>query len=62
VIITEVFATKTSATPQQVIDVSKEGLRKYDKAAKEQDSSLGCGLHHARPKQQEIRLRRSVQM
>ena len=38
VIIAEVFAKKTSATPQHVIEVCKERLRKYDKAAKEQDS------------------------
>ena len=37
VIIAEVFAKKTSATPQHVIDICKERLRKYDKAAKEQD-------------------------
>lgn len=38
VIIAEVFAKKTQATPQQVIDVCKERLRKFDKAAKEQES------------------------
>jgi phage-related protein len=38
VIVAEVFAKKTSATPQHVIDVCKQRLRKYDKAAKEQDS------------------------
>jgi phage-related protein len=38
VVIAEVFAKKTSTTPQHVIDVCKERLRKYDKAAKEQDS------------------------
>ena len=38
VIIAEVFGRKTSATPQQVIDICKRRLRKYDKAAKEQDS------------------------
>ncbi len=38
VIVAEVLAKKTSATPQQVIDVCKQRLRKYDKAAKEQDS------------------------
>ena len=38
VIIAEVFAKKTQATPQQVIDICKERLRKYDKAAKEQKS------------------------
>jgi len=37
VIVAEVFAKKTSATPQQVSDVCKQRLRKYDKAAKEQD-------------------------
>ena len=37
VIIAEVFAKKTSARPQQVIDVCKQRLRKYDKATKEQD-------------------------
>lgn len=35
VIVLEVFAKKTAATPQQVIDVCKERLRKYDRAAKE---------------------------
>src|SRR6266700_2318324 len=34
VIIADVFAKKTSATPQQVIDVCRQRLRKYDKAAK----------------------------
>jgi phage-related protein len=38
VIIADVFAKKTSATPQQVIDVCKERLRKYDKAVKERAS------------------------
>jgi phage-related protein len=38
VVIAEVFAKKTSATPQQVIDVCKRRLRKYDEAAKENDS------------------------
>jgi phage-related protein len=38
VIIAEVFAKKTSATPQHVIDVCKERLRKYNKVAKEKDS------------------------
>lgn len=38
VVIVEVFAKKTQATPQQVIDVCKERLRKFDKAAKEQES------------------------
>jgi phage-related protein len=38
VIVAEMFAKKTSATPQQVIDVCKQRLRNYDKAAKEQDS------------------------
>jgi len=37
VIVAEVFAKKTSATPQHVINICKERLRKYDKAAKEQD-------------------------
>lgn len=37
VIIVEVFAKKTSATPQHVIDICKERLSKYDKAAKEQE-------------------------
>ena len=37
VIIAEVFAKKTSATQHHVIDICKERLRKYDKAAKEQD-------------------------
>jgi phage-related protein len=32
-----VFAKKTSATPRQVIEVCKQRLAKYDKAAKEQD-------------------------
>ncbi len=38
VVIVEVFAKKTQATPQQVIDVCKERLRKFDKAAQEQKS------------------------
>ena len=38
VIIADVFAKKTLATPQHVIDVCKERLRKYYKAAKEHDS------------------------
>jgi len=38
VIIAEVFAKKTSATPQQVIDVCKKRLRDYDKATKGKDS------------------------
>jgi phage-related protein len=38
VIIADIFAKKTSTTPQQVIDVCKERLRKYDNATKEQDS------------------------
>lgn len=38
VIITEVFAKKTPATPPQVIAVCKQRLRKYDKAAEDQDS------------------------
>jgi phage-related protein len=38
VIIAEVFAKKTSTTPQQVIDICKERLHKYDKWAKEKDS------------------------
>jgi phage-related protein len=37
VIIAEVLAKKTSATPQHVIDICKERLRKYDKAARKQD-------------------------
>lgn len=37
VIIAGVFAKKTSATPQQVIDVCKQRLATYDKAAKEHD-------------------------
>ena len=37
VIIAEVFAKKTSATPQHVIDVCQERLQKYDKLAKEKD-------------------------
>ncbi|MGH9409322.1 MAG: type II toxin-antitoxin system RelE/ParE family toxin [Vicinamibacterales bacterium] len=36
VIIADVFAKKTSTTPQPVIDVGKRRLRKYDAAAKEQ--------------------------
>ena len=35
VIIADVFAKKTSATPQQVIDVCKQRLAKYNQAAKE---------------------------
>jgi phage-related protein len=35
VIIAAVFAKKTSATPKQLIDVCKERLRRYDKAAEE---------------------------
>jgi phage-related protein len=35
VIIAEVFAKKTQATPQNVIDVCKRRLRKFDEAAKE---------------------------
>ena len=35
VIIAEVFAKKTSATPRQVIDVCKQRLAKYNQAAKE---------------------------
>lgn len=38
VIVAEVFAKKTQATPQQVIDVCKKRLRDYDKAAKEHNS------------------------
>jgi phage-related protein len=38
VIVVEVFAKKTSATPQAVIDVCKQRLRQYDEAAKEHDS------------------------
>jgi hypothetical protein len=38
VVIADVIANKTSTTPQQVIDVCKQHLRKYDKAATEQDS------------------------
>jgi phage-related protein len=34
--IADVFAKKTSTTPEQVIEVCKQRLRKYDKAAKEQ--------------------------
>src|SRR5882724_5344920 len=37
VIVAEVFAKKTAATPQQVIEVCKQRLRNYDNAAKEQD-------------------------
>lgn len=37
VIIADVLAKKTSTTPQQVIDVCKQRLRKYDNAAKEHD-------------------------
>lgn len=37
IIIAAVFTKKTSATPQRVIDVCKQCLAKYDKAAKEQD-------------------------
>ena len=36
VIIAEVFAKKTTATPKQVIEVCKERLRSYDDATKEQ--------------------------
>jgi phage-related protein len=35
VIIADVFAKKTSATPQHVIDICKERLRKYDKVVTE---------------------------
>jgi phage-related protein len=35
VIIVEVFAKKTAATPRNVIGVCRERLRKYDEAAKE---------------------------
>jgi len=38
VIIAEVFAKKTRATPQLVIDVCKRRLRQYDEAAKESKS------------------------
>ena len=38
VIVAEVFAKKTQAAPQQVIDVCKKRLREYDKATKEHDS------------------------
>ena len=38
VIVAEVFAKKTQATPQQVIDVCKKRLRGYDKATKGKDS------------------------
>src|SRR5438034_8932941 len=38
VIVAEVFAKKTQATPQQVIDVCKKRLRDYDKATREQES------------------------
>ncbi len=34
VIIADVFAKKTPSTPQQVIDVCQQRLRKYDKAAR----------------------------
>jgi phage-related protein len=37
VIIADVFVKKTSATPRQVIDVCKQRLAEYDKAAKEQN-------------------------
>lgn len=38
VIIAEVFAKKTSATPSQVVDVCRKRLSAYDKLAKEKDS------------------------
>jgi len=38
VIIADVFAKRTPATPQQVIDVCRKRLRDYDKATKEKDS------------------------
>lgn len=38
VIIAEVFAKRTPATPQQVIDVCKKRLRDYDKTTREKDS------------------------
>lgn len=38
VIIADVFAKKTSVTPQEVIEVCKQRLRNYDKVSKEQDS------------------------
>jgi|ERR1051326_2190015 phage-related protein len=38
VIIAGVFAKKTQATPQQVIEVCKKRLRDYDNAAREHDS------------------------
>ena len=38
VIIAELCEKKASATSQQVIDVCKQRFRKYDKAAKGQDS------------------------
>ena len=38
VIVAEVFAKKTQATPPQVIDVCKKRLRDYDKATMGKDS------------------------
>lgn len=38
VIVVEVFAKKTSATPQHVIDVCRQRLRRYDRAAEGEDS------------------------
>jgi phage-related protein len=38
VIVAEVFAKKTQATSQQVIDVCKKRLREYDKAIEEHGS------------------------
>jgi phage-related protein len=38
VIIAEVFAKKTAATPQTVIDVCQRRLRNYDEAVREWDS------------------------
>ena len=38
VIIADVFAKKTSATPQPVIDVCKKRLHDYDKASRGQES------------------------
>ncbi|MBI4220358.1 MAG: type II toxin-antitoxin system RelE/ParE family toxin [Chloroflexi bacterium] len=35
ILITEVFAKKTQATPRNVIDVCQERLRHYDRAARE---------------------------
>lgn len=38
VVIADVFAKKTSTTPQDVIDICRLRLRTYDTAAKEQKS------------------------